>query len=85
MTLITEVSNVPCANWILTPEAQISLCFALRLLAFQIIEVFGFPIGYKGDIKKIVKNWKLKISATQHSTFLRTIEKKIQEKVEKIQ
>ena len=85
MTLSTEVSKVPCVHWIHIPEAQISLCFALRLLIFQIIEVFGFPIGYNGEIQKLVKNRKLKISKIQNNTFVKTTEKKIQKKVEKIQ
>ena len=34
---------------------------------------------------KIVKNGKLKISKTQSTTFLRTTEKKIQKKFEKMQ
>ncbi len=59
--------------------------FAIRLLLFQIIEIFGFPIVYKGEIKKFVKNLKLKISKIQNSTFVSTTEKKIQEKFEKIQ
>ena len=52
MTLIIEVSKVPSVRWILTPEAQISIRFAQRLLVFQIIEVFGFPIGFNGEILK---------------------------------
>ncbi len=67
------------------PKAQISLRFALRSLIFHIIEVFGFPIWYNGEIPKIVKNCKLKISKLQNSTFVRTIEKKIQKKFDKIQ
>ena len=51
MTLITEMSKVPCVHWILTPKAQISLILALRSLVFQIIGIFGFPIGYNGEIK----------------------------------
>ena len=39
MTLITEMSKIPCVHWILTPEAQISLCFALRPAVFK-IQVF---------------------------------------------
>ncbi len=30
-------------------RVQFSLYFALRLLVFQIIEVFDFPIGYNGE------------------------------------
>ena len=56
MTFSTEVSKVPCAHWTLTPEAKISLLFALRSLVFHVTEVFGFPIGYNGEIKKFVKN-----------------------------
>ncbi len=41
---------------------QISLPFALRSLVFQIIEVFGFPIGYNGEFQKFVKNQKFKSS-----------------------
>ncbi len=67
------------------PEAQISLCFNLRSLVFQIIEVFGFPIGYNGEIQKFVKNQKLKISKLQNSTFVRTTVKKIQKMFERIQ
>ncbi len=69
----------------LTPEAQMSLFFALQSLVFQIIEVFGLPIGCNGEIKKIVKNRQLKISKFQNSAFVRTTEKKIQEKIENIQ
>ena len=72
-------------TWTLTPEVQISLRFALRSLVFQIIEVYGFIIGYNGEIKKFVKNQKLKISKIHNSTFVRTTEKKIQVKVEMIQ
>ncbi len=43
MTLITEVSKVPCVHWILTPEAQIALLFPLRSLVFHIVEVFALP------------------------------------------
>ena len=60
-----------------------SLCFALRSLVFQIIEVFGFPIGYNGEIQKFLKNPELKISKIQSSTFVRTTEKKIQKKFER--
>ena len=67
------------------PEVQISLRFALRVLVFHIIEVFGFPIGYNGEIEKVVKNQELKISKIQNSTFVWTSEKKIQEKIEMIQ
>ncbi len=45
-------------------------------------EVFGFPIGYYGEFQKFVKNLKLKILKIQNSTFVRTTEKKIQEKFE---
>ncbi len=58
-------------------EAQISLPFALRLLVFQIIEIFGFPIGYNGEIKKFIKHQKFKTSKIENSTFVRTTEKKI--------
>ena len=85
MNLITEMSKVPRVHWLLTPVAQILLSFALRLLVFQIIEVFAFPIGYNGEIEKIVKNWKLKISKIQKSTFVRTIDQKIRENDEKVQ
>ncbi len=37
------------------PEAQILLRFAVRSLFFQIIEVFGFPIGYNGEFKNSLK------------------------------
>ena len=30
----------------------ISLCFALRSLIFQVIEVFGFSIGCNGEIQQ---------------------------------
>ncbi len=70
MTLITEVSKVPCVHWILTPDAQISLCFALRSLVSHIIEVFCFPIGCNGEIKKIVKNRKLKNFKNPKQYFL---------------
>ncbi len=44
------------------------------------------PIGsHVSEIKKKVKNQKLKISKIQNSTFVRTTEKKIQKKFEKIQ
>ncbi len=36
MTLITEVSKAPCVHRTLTPEAQISLCFSLRLAILEI-------------------------------------------------
>ena len=36
MTLITEVSKVPCVHLMLTPEAQISLLFALWPAVFEI-------------------------------------------------
>ncbi len=42
-------------------------------------------LGHNGEIQKFVKNRKLKISKIQNSTFVRTTEKKIPEKVEKIQ
>ena len=64
----------------LTQEAEISLCFVLQWLVFQIIEVFGFPIGYNGEYQKFIKNQKLKISKIQKSIFVKPIEKKIQEK-----
>ena len=78
------MSKVPCLQWVLTPEAQISFRFALRSLVFQKIKVFDFPVGYNGEIKKIVKNRQLKFSKIQNSTFVSTTEKKIQEKVENI-
>ncbi len=37
-----------------------SLCFALRPGVFQIIEVFGFPIGYNGKFQKCIKNQNFK-------------------------
>ncbi len=40
--------KLPEYNEHLPPDAQISLLFALRSLVFQIIEILGFPIGYKG-------------------------------------
>ncbi len=87
MTLITR--SVKSTSTLCTPnthpEAQISLCFTLRSLVFQIIEVFGFPIGYNGEIQKFVKNQKLKISKIQNSTFPRTTEKNIQVKFDRIQ
>ncbi len=62
------VENRKCAEWpqndlnhwsvkstLCTLNTQISLRFALRSLVFQIIEVFGFPIGYNGEIKKSLK------------------------------
>ncbi len=67
--------TVQSIYWTLTPEAQISLRFALRSLVFQIIEVFGFLIGYNGEFQKFVKNQKLKISKIQNSTFVRTTQK----------
>ena len=36
MTLINEVLKVPCVHVMLTPEAQISLCFALRPAILEI-------------------------------------------------
>ena len=53
-----------------THESQISLCFALRLLVFQIIEVFDFSISYNGEFeifnkKKIVKNRNSKFQNSQ--------------------
>ena len=66
-------------------DAETSLRFVLRSLVFQIIEVFGFPIGYNGEFQKFVKNQKLKISKIPNSSFVRTIEKKIQEKFGNIQ
>ncbi len=37
MTFISaQVSKVPCVHWILTPKAQISICFALRPGIFKI-------------------------------------------------
>ncbi len=71
MTLITEVSKVPCVHWILNPEAQMSLCFTLRSLVFQIIEFFAFPIGYNGEIQKFVKNRNLITSKLHNSTFVK--------------
>ena len=60
-------------HWILTPEAQISLRFALRSLVFQISKVFDFYIGYNGEFDifetKIVKNQKLKISKIQNAVL----------------
>ena len=79
------MSKVACVQLILTYKAQISIRFALRLLVFQIFEVFGFPIGYNGEIQKFGKNRKLKISKIQNSTFVKTTEKKIQKKFESFQ
>ncbi len=59
------------------PEAQISLRFALRPLVFQIIKVFGFPIGYNSEFQIFVKNQKLNTSKIQSSTFVMPVEKKI--------
>ena len=66
-----------------SPEAQISLLFALRSLVFHIIEVFGFPLGYNGEFKKILKNQKLKIAKIPKSNFVRPIQK-IQKKFQNI-
>ncbi len=66
------------------PEPQISLHFTLLSLIFQIIEVFGFPIGYNGEFQKFAKSRKIKISKIQTSTFVRTTEKKFQENFENI-
>ncbi len=68
--------TVKSIHWTLTPEAQISIRFALRSLIFQIIEVFGFPIEYNGERQKILKNQKLKMLNIQNSTFQRRVEKK---------
>ncbi len=66
MTLNATRPKVPYICWPIAHESQISLCFALLSLAFQIIEVFDFSIGYNSEFeifeKKIVKNQKLKIS-----------------------
>ena len=59
-------------------KAQISLSFTLRTLVFQIIKVFGFPIEYNGEFQKFVKNQKLKISKIQNGTFVKNIQKNIQ-------
>ncbi len=56
---------------------QISLLFALRPLVFQTMEVFGFPVEYNAEFQTSVKNQKLKI---QNRTFVRTTEKKFQQK-----
>ncbi len=84
------MSKVPCLHWTLTPEVQISLRFTrFRFrFVFQIIEVYGFPIGYNGEIKKKslkIKNSKFQKKNKKNSTIVRTTEKKIQEKVEMIQ
>ena len=84
MTLITEVFKSTLCTLNGHSWGQISLRFALRSLVFQIIEVFGFSIGYNGEFKKIVKNRNLKISKIENSTFVRTAEKKIQKKCERI-
>ncbi len=67
----------PCIHWVLTPEAHISLSFTLWSLVFQLIEVLW--------ILTICSKSKIKISKIQNSIFVRTTDKKIQEKFEKIQ
>ncbi len=73
--------------WSTVHGSQISLLFALRSLVFQIIDVFGFPIGYNGEFQIFenifVKNQKLKISNKNvQRSFVRTIWRKIQEECE---
>ncbi len=49
MTLNAKRTKVPLICWTTTHESQILLTFALRLLVFQIIEVFDFSLlGYNG-------------------------------------
>ena len=72
-----------CLHWKFAPGAQISLGFAEWTLVFQIIEVFGFHIGYNGEFKK--KSLNIRKSTIQNSTFVLTTEKKIQKKFQKIQ
>ncbi len=55
-----------------SPQAPISLRFALRSLVFQIIDVFLFPIDYNGEFQIFVKNQKLKISKIQKQYFCET-------------
>ncbi len=47
-----EFSKLPR---ILTPGLKISLRVALQSPIFQIIEVFGFPIGHNGEFQKFVR------------------------------
>ena len=49
----------------------------LESLVFQIIEVFCFPKGYNSKFEKFVNNRK-------NSTFVRIIEKEIEEKFQGI-
>ncbi len=48
-------------------ESQILVRFALRWLILQIIEVFGFSIGYKGEFEIFEKKKKLKIGNSKIS------------------
>ena len=66
MTLKATRPKVPHICLTTTHESQISLRFALQSFIFQIIEVFDFSIGCKGEFeifdKQIIKNWILKIA-----------------------
>ena len=48
-----------------TRQSQIWLSFALRSLVFQIIELFGFPIGYNDEFEIFVKKNRYKSKSLQ--------------------
>ncbi len=59
--LLTKLPEVAHILPKLPPESQISPPFALRSLAFQIIEVFGFSIAYSSEFEIFENKW-LKIA-----------------------
>ncbi len=66
-TLSSLLSKTPCLHWKLTPETQISLCFALLWFCFEVIVVLGFPIWHNRESKnaaKIIKKYKTQKSIT---------------------
>ncbi len=61
MTLNSTRPKVPYICCITPCESKLSLRFTLQYLVFQIIEVFGFPIGYRGEFQLFEKKKTLKI------------------------
>ncbi len=51
MTLKATNSKVSYICSTAAHDSQTSLRFALRALVLQIIEVFGFPVGYNGEFE----------------------------------
>ncbi len=57
VTLNATRPKIPHICWSIVCEFQISPRFALRSLAFHIIKVFGFSIGYNGEFEIFEKKW----------------------------